>query len=360
MNRWIVVVALLAFSQPATAAGLTPEAINAAEFSGKIPNEDKISPLAVKVQVLLDRAHFSPGEIDGRFGDNVEKALLAFAEANGLPPGKALTPEIWSKLTGEAAAPVIAPYTLTEQDLKGPFLDKLPAKMDDMKSLSRLDYTSPKEALSERFHISPDLLTALNPGQKFNRAGDVIHVVNVARAASETTKDTAPTQSKDAAKQSKKAATKSSANAGSPAKAARLEVDKDRQTVKAFAADGKLLAFYPASVGSEEKPTPTGTLKVVSVQATPHYRYDPKYQFRGVKSTEPFTIKPGPNNPVGAMWIGLSEKSYGIHGTAEPSRVSKTESHGCIRLTNWDVQRLGQLVKKGVEVVFVEPKQASK
>jgi lipoprotein-anchoring transpeptidase ErfK/SrfK len=331
MHRLIVALGLmLVFQLPASAAEVTPDAVNAADFSGKLPTEDKISPLAVKVQVLLDRAQFSPGEIDGRFGDNVEKALVAFAEANGLPSGKALTAEIWSKLQSGSGDPAIVNYTLTEQDLKGPFLDKLPAKMEDMKSLKSLGYTSVKEALGERFHMSQDLLDELNPGNAFDRAGDKINVVGLA------------------------------ADKG-PAEAARVEIDKQRQTVKSFTKDGALIAFYPASVGSEEKPTPSGSLKVVMVQSNPYYRYNPKYKFSGVKSTKPFTIAPGPNNPVGAMWIGLSGNAgYGIHGTGNPSRVSKSDSHGCVRLTNWDAERLAQSLKKGVEVVFVDGKQAAK
>jgi lipoprotein-anchoring transpeptidase ErfK/SrfK len=223
---------------------------------------------------------------------------------------------------------VIAETVLTERDIKGPYIEKLPAKMEDMKSLKTLSYTGPKEALSERFHMSQDLLAALNPGQKFDRAGARINVVNLPKQA--------------------------------PSKAARVEVDKSRETVRAFAKDGTLLAFYPASVGSEEKPTPSGTLKVVSIEPNPTYRYDPKYKFKGVESKEPFTINAGPNNPVGTMWIGLSQAGYGIHGTNEPSRVSKSESHGCVRLTNWDAARLAQSLKKGVEVSFVEGKQASR
>jgi lipoprotein-anchoring transpeptidase ErfK/SrfK len=330
MRQWILALELTALLQlPAVATELKPDVINAANFTGKLPSEDGINPLAVKVQVLLDRARFSPGEIDGRFGDNVEKALRAFAEASSLSSGKVLTPEIWSKLQQGSVDPIIVEYSLTGEDVKGPFIDKLPSKMEDKKSLKWLGYTSPKEALGEQFHMSEDLLAEINPGKKFDRAGDKINVVSLS-----------------ADKQS--------------SKVARIEVDKGRESVRTLAQDGTLVAFYPASVGSAEKPTPSGTLKVVSIQPNPTYRYDPKYKFKGVESTKPFTINAGPNNPVGTMWIGLSESGYGIHGTAEPSRVSKSESHGCVRMTNWDVERLAKSVRKGVEVNFVEGKQASR
>src|SRR4051794_27271394 len=221
MIRWFLGLVLIAVVQhPAWAAELSPESINTANFTGKLPSGDGISPLAVKVQVLLDRARFSPGEIDGRFGDNVEKALQAFAEANSLASGKMLTPEIWSKLQQSSGDAVIADYVLTERDIKGPYIEKLPAKMEDMQSLKKLSYTGPKEALSERFHMSQDLLAALNPAQKFDRAGATINVINLPKET--------------------------------PAKAARVEVDKSRETVRAFAEDGTLIAFYPASIGSED------------------------------------------------------------------------------------------------------------
>jgi lipoprotein-anchoring transpeptidase ErfK/SrfK len=314
---------------PAAAAGLDAAAINSAEFRGKLPAEDKIDPAVVKVQVLLDRAHFSPGEIDGKLGENAQKALKAFAEAKGLPSDKPLTPEIWTALAETSKDPAIAEYKISEGDVKGPFLEKLPAKMDDMKGLKALSYTSPREAIAEKFHMSEALLAALNPGKKFDRAGDMILVINVPNKPGKLT-------------------------------IGRIEVDKSGQTVRAFDPSGALIAFFPATVGSEEKPTPNGSLKVVSADANPHYRYNPDYKFKGVKSKEAFTIKPGPNNPVGSYWIGLSAEGYGIHGTPNPSKVSKSESHGCVRLTNWDAGLLGRNVKKGTPVVFVDEPQGGR
>jgi lipoprotein-anchoring transpeptidase ErfK/SrfK len=312
---------------PAAAARIDATAINNAEYRAKPTSKNTIDPAIVKAEILLDRARFSPGEIDGKLGENAQKALRAFAEANGLASDKPLTPEIWKKLASTSSDPVITEYTISEKDVKGPFLKKLPAKMEDMKHLKALNYISPREAIAEKFHMSQDLLGALNPGKKFDRAGQTISVANVP----EPTKLTID----------------------------RIEVDKSRQTVKAFDPSGALVAFFPATVGSEEKPTPSGTLKVTSADPNPTYRYNPDYKFKGIKSKKPFKIAPGPNNPVGSFWIGLSAEGYGIHGTPDPSKVSKSESHGCIRLTNWDAALLGANVKKGMPVAFVEEPQES-
>jgi len=314
---------------PALAAGLDAAAVNNAEFRAKPPAEDKIDAAVVKVQVWLDKAVFSPGEIDGKFAENTRKALKAFADAKGLVFQNALTPDLWAKLSETSQDAVLVQYTVSEGDVKGPFLKRLPAKMEDLKSFKALSYTSPREAIAEKFHMSEALLSALNPGRKFDRAGETIFVANVANKPAKLT-------------------------------IGRIEVDKSRQTVKALDQQGALVAFFPATVGSEEKPTPNGTLKVISSDPNPTYRYNPNYRFKGVRSQHPFKINPGPNNPVGSHWIGLSGEGYGIHGTATPSKISKSESHGCIRLTNWDASLLGSNVKKGTPVDFVEGKQDDK
>ncbi|MGY3410139.1 lipoprotein-anchoring transpeptidase ErfK/SrfK [Bradyrhizobium sp. GM5.1] len=301
---------------PAFAAEINAAAINVAEPSKKTLSNDKPTAAGVRLQVLLDRAHFSPGAIDGRFGENAKKALRAYAEARQLPVSDAVTDDVWTALRADDR-PVTMTYAITEQDVAGPFLKKLPSKMEDMKELTKLGFTSAREALAEKFHMSEQLLAALNSGRHFDRAGDTIVVVDT-----------------------------SGAGEGIPTKAERIEVDKVRQTVKLFDKTNALIGFYPATVGSEEKPSPSGTLKVTEVSRNPYYRYNPAYRFKGVHSRKPFTIKPGPNNPVGTVWINLSAEGYGIHGTPSPEKISKAESHGCVRLTNWDAERVAGRVSK--------------
>ncbi|MGB8608834.1 L,D-transpeptidase family protein [Bradyrhizobium sp.] len=306
------------------AAELGPDAVNSAEPSGKPLSTDKPTPIGIRLQVLLDRAHFSPGEIDGKFGENAKKALRAYAEAQQLPSAETLTDDIWKKLIADSQ-PSLRNYTIAEKDVAGPFLKKVSNKLEEMRGIPKLNYTSPREALAEKFHMSEQLLDALNPGQHFNRAGATIVVV-----------DTGDEHS------------------AAPAKADRVEVDKIRQIVKLFDRSNSLIGFYPATVGSEEKPSPTGSLKVTGIDRNPTYRYNPDYHFKGVHSRKPFEIKPGPNNPVGTVWINLSADGYGIHGTPSPGKVSKAASHGCVRLTNWDAERVASQISKGARVDFVD------
>jgi lipoprotein-anchoring transpeptidase ErfK/SrfK len=305
------------------AFGIDLNSTNEINFSGKTANSKAaFDPVMLKAQVLLDRARFSPGEIDGRAGDNFKKAIAAFETAQGLTANGNLDSDTWGRLTATSNEPVLIEYMLTEDDVKGPFVKKLPSKLEQMQGLDQLGYTSPREAIAEKFHMSERLLQTLNPGKRFDRAGETIVVANV---KNETLKE----------------------------KVSRVEIDKPRKTLRAFGRDDRLLAVFPASIGSKEKPAPDGRYKVTSVARNPTYRYNPDYHFKGVKSRKPFTIKPGPNNPVGSVWINLSLKGYGIHGTPEPGKIGKTESHGCIRLTNWDANTLASMVEKGAVVSFL-------
>ena len=322
MSPALVIVALI--GTPGPVASLEPNQVETASLNEDATAEN-VSPAVVRLQILLDRARFSPGIIDGRLGENVRKAVTAYARATDLS-GDTMAAAALQQLSASAGKPALRQHKLTESDVEGPFIKRIPAQMEDMKDLKALSYTGVTEKLAEKFHVSEDLLRSLNPDKDFS-AGTTIVVPNVQQ-------------------DEPLAAVK------------RIEIDKTTQMLRAFGESGDPLAVYPVTVGSEEKPAPSGELTITGVATDPTYRYDPDYKFKGVEADEAFTIAPGPNNPVGLVWIALSKDGYGIHGTPEPAEISKTQSHGCIRLTNWDALELAGAVEQGVTVTFLEGKGA--
>ncbi len=275
-------------------------------------------PALVRAQILLDRAHFSPGEIDGRMGVNFERALSAFQQSRKLPVTGKLDEPTWAALNADTA-PAVVPYRITEADVAGPFV-QLPEDMVAKSKLEAMGFESAEEALGEQFHVNPALLQKMNSGKSM-KAGEEVLVPNIL---------TAP-----------------------QGKAARIVVTKSG-TVTALDPAGNVIAHYPSSSGSEHDPLPIGQWKINGIAKNPPFHYNPKLFWDADPSHSKAKIAPGPNNPVGVVWIDLSKDHYGIHGAPEPSKVGHTQSHGCIRLTNWDALELASLVAYGTPAELKE------
>jgi lipoprotein-anchoring transpeptidase ErfK/SrfK len=297
----------------------TMEEVNQAGFADAASEGQ--SATAAKVQILLDRAGVSPGVIDGYLGENVSKALAAFERKQGLDADGALDEEVWRALGGDGA-PVLTTYTITEDDVNGPFYE-IPEDYSEMAKMERMGYRNPQEMLAERFHMDVDFLGSLNPGADFSSAGTEIVVADVGEDVTD-------------------------------AQLSRIEVDRSDGAVRAFGPNDELVVFYPATVGSEQNPSPSGTHEIVGIAPDAAYYYNPEVNFQQGSNTEKLKIPPGPNNPVGGIWIDLSKPTYGLHGTPEPAEIDKTQSHGCVRLTNWDAKELAGLAEQGLTVAFVE------
>ena len=276
----------------------------------------------VAAQVMLDRLGFSPGEIDGRQGSNLKQALEAFQAERGLERSGAIDQPTWQRLQQDTGGqPPLITITLTDADLAGPFTPNIPADLMEQSKLDALGFRTPVEALAERVHASPGLLTALNPGAAFTTAGESLKVPNVATTAVTPAKVTIVVTKATSA----------------------LTLEDDSHHVVFHA---------PVTSGSEHDPLPVGTWKVNGVQQNPTFNYNPALFWDANPAHSKAKIAAGPNNPVGTVWIDISKPHYGIHGTPEPSKIGHVESHGCVRLTNWDAQHVASLVKPGTTVIF--------
>jgi lipoprotein-anchoring transpeptidase ErfK/SrfK len=277
-------------------------------------------PRVTRAQILLDRAKFSPGEIDGVYGDDLGVAVKGYRENHGLKPTGTIDAEMWRLLDSDAG-PLLSTYTITQADEKGPFLP-LPVDVQEKAKMKWLGFETPEEGLGERFHSSPKLLAELNPGKKLDTAGEQISVPNVRRAVVRL--------------------------------AVRLVVSKSKRTVIVYGAGDKELAQYPATIGDSHDPLPIGHWTITGVVHYPWYNYDPDHFWNSDPKLAKAVLPPGPNNPAGAAWIGLSKEHYGIHGTPDPGHIRHGESAGCIRLTNWDVDNLSRMVRRGTPIVLEE------
>jgi lipoprotein-anchoring transpeptidase ErfK/SrfK len=285
------------------------------------PASGKARVEVAELQILLDRAGASPGVVDGHFGSNVDKAIVAYRQITGKPLKSTDMAGIKAALA-ESGGDAFMDYTITPADAAGPYVASVPADYGEKAKLERMAFTSVSEMLAEKFHMDEAYLKALNPQANFGRPGTIVKVANIGVPAGRTV--------------------------------ARMVADKRAKQLRAYGADGGLVAAYPATIGSADTPSPTGTHAVSRIAFDPEYTYNPNVNFKQGANDKVLTIPPGPNGPVGSIWIALDKPTYGIHGTPDPSKIGKTESHGCVRLTNWDAAELAKIVAKDVPVEFVE------
>ena len=315
----------IAFAVPAWAAKRAPAAaqqvidFDAFNDVNDIPllKSSSRGPSVVRAQILLDRAWFSSGEIDGRFASNMQRIVKAFQLARGLKDTGTVTPQTWRALR-ENGDLVLARYTITDKDAAGPF-DRIPTTPEDRRQLKAMPYESLEEALAERFHTSTSYLKQINGRQRM-KAGSEIVVPNVLGGKP-------------------------------PSNAASIEIDKSARVLYVLDARERPLAAFPISIGNEKSdPLPIGVMTIKSEVKNPSFTYDPVLLKNQPKNAEKMELPPGPNNPVGNMWLGLSKPHWGIHGTAVPANVGHSETNGCIHLTNWDAERVAMLAKAGFKV----------
>ncbi len=317
---------------------------NSLIFADAGPEERAFTETPIlRAQVLLDHLGFSPGVIDGKEGASYAAALRGFQQANDLADTGKLDAATERALQRWRQVPATRVVVIPAGFANGPFVPAFPKGAAAQAELPALGYRNLTEALAERFHTTPEMLVALNGAATLVGAGRPFRVPNIANIDRSTLGEdsrgwngtlerlgVAPEQ---------------------PA-AAKVVVDKSEGVLKVFGAGDKLIAQFPATMGSSRDPLPIGTWKIQGVSRNPEFHYNPKLFWDVSDSKEAVLLQPGPNSPVGVAWIDINKPHYGIHGTSEPHTIGRAESHGCIRLTNWDAARLAQMVKPGTPAIF--------
>jgi lipoprotein-anchoring transpeptidase ErfK/SrfK len=282
-----------------------------------------VGPTELEMQVLLDRANFSSGEIDGKGGKNSREALAAFQTARGLAPGTRSHKALLQALGAGSVKPIVS-YTITAKDAAGPFNKTIPEDATEQSKLPGLYYTSVLEELGGKFHSAQALLKRLNPRARFI-AGEDIRVPNVLGAEQATRAQTGPV---------------------------RIVVSKKASVLMVYDQEGQVIFYAPVTSGSEHDPLPFGNWVIKDVVRNPTYNYNPALFWDGDQADPKVKIAAGPNNPVGVVWMGINVPHYGIHGTPEAGEIGHSTSHGCVRMTNWDATRVADLVRDGTPVLF--------
>lgn len=326
-----------------------------------VPAGDQLS--IEDAQIILDQNYFSPGEIDGQYGRNLRGALAAFQQIHDLTPTGKLDDPTQQALRAAAREQALAQYTITAEDAQGPFVSEIPSRLPEQATLRSLGYRNIEEMLGERFHVSPKLLEKLNPESHF-AAGETVRVPNVPQEppalspSDERTSRTAAASERkgenESAEQEATGRSKIEKDRAPKKPKVNITVSRQASALTVTTPGGDLVFYAPVTTGSEHDPLPIGQWRVVTVERKPVFHFNPQLFWDAKPDDVEAVLPAGPNNPVGTVWLDLSVEHYGIHGTPEPRKIGHAESHGCIRMTNWDALIVADLVSAGTQVNLTE------